>query len=299
MPRSRKPLVILAATLVVATLTACTSGAGASDQQDAAQRQTGAASVATPSVRSLKPATASVIRTPTVSIGGTALQNVASVRFGTQTVAVRTATATKVTVTAPAAVDYQPAKVDVTLLDKRGKTVASVAGGYRNVSAPGVASQMQYALAHWKNYNTAQYGDLNPLGGDCANFASQTLVARGWKMTDAWYNRDAAASWSPSWGYVPAFDDYLAQNASTLGLEKLSFGQADRAKVSLGDIGVFEWADDGYRDHIEVVDRITHVNGKILISFASHNDDYAFRDLDMTITKQHPGAGGHIWHLTR
>jgi len=245
------------------------------------------------------PATASVIRTPTVTISGRQLQSVASVRFGTQTVAVKKSTDSRVTVTAPAAADYQPATVGVTLLNKKGATVATVKGGYRYASASGVAAQMQYALAHWKDYNTSEYGDLNPVGGDCANFASQTLIARGWKMNDDWYNRDAGASWSPSWGYVPAFDDYMAANAKKLGLQKLSFSQADRAKVSLGDIGVFEWANDGYRDHVEIVDKITRVDGKIKISFASHNDDYAFRDLDETITKQHPGAGGHIWHLTR
>jgi IPT/TIG domain. len=297
MRRSQKSLVLVAAALVVSALSACTSTGAPAAQRSAVPAQAGQQQNA--AVRQVTPNTASVIATPTVTIRGTALASVTSVRFGTQVVPVKKATSTMVTVTAPAAMDYQPATVELTLLDKDGKTVAAVPNGYRNASAPGVASQMQYALAHWKSYNTSQYGDLNPLGGDCANFASQTLVARGWSMNADWYNHDAAASWSPSWGYVPAFDDYMAQNASKLGLEKLSFSQADRAKVALGDIGVFEWANDGYRDHIEIVDKITHVNGKILISFASHNDDYAFRDLDTTITKQHPGAGGHIWHLTR
>jgi len=281
------PLLAAVAALAVAALSGCSGGSPTVDRP------------AKPAVSNVSPATASVVQTRTVTIAGHDLQNVTAVRFGTQTAAVKKATDSRLTVSAPAAAAYQPAKVDVTLLNKKGAAVASKSDAYRYTAGGGIAAQMRYALAHWKDYNTSEYGDLNPVGGDCANFASQTLIARGWTMNDDWYNHDAAASWSPSWGYVPAFDDYFAANASKYGFQKLSFSQADRAKVSLGDIGVFEWANDGYRDHIEVVDKITHVNGTIKISFASHNDDYEYRDLDETITKQHPGAGGHIWHLTR
>jgi hypothetical protein len=237
-----------------------------------------------------------------VTVHGSGLNHVTKVRFGTgsasTTVAVTSASASKVVVQAPAAANYQPASVDVTLLDSKGGTVAHEASALDYVVTPGAGAQMQYALEYWQNYNTAVYGDLNPVGGDCANFVSQTLLARGWQMNDDWYNHDAAADWSPAWGYVPAMDDYFSANAGSLGLQQLGFDQASRADVALGDVAVFFWNGDTSADHTEVVDKIEKVNGQYKISLASHNDDFAFRDLDETITVAHPNSSGHFWHLT-
>lgn len=256
-----------------------------------------AASVS-PSVSSVSPARASVVGQK-VTITGTGLQDVGSVAFGSMSVHVISATPGKIVAQAPAAADYQPATVGLKLISRAGKTLAVKPRALEYTAPGGVAAQLEYALAHWQNYNTAEYGDLNPDGGDCANFVSQTLIARGWTMNDDWYNNDAGEDWSSAWGYVPDMDDYFADNAASLGLEKLGFSQADRAKVALGDIAVFDWDGDGTPDHVEIVDRITKVNGQYKIELASHNDDYAFRDLDETITTEHPGATGHFWHLTR
>ncbi|WP_243065047.1 amidase domain-containing protein [Humibacter sp. RRB41] len=251
-----------------------------------------------PAVAAVSPAQASVIGQH-VTITGTGLKDVKQVTFGTTKVPVTSASATKVVVAAPAAANYQPGTVDVALLDGTGATLASKPQALTYVVTAGVGAQMQYALAHWTNYNTAEYGDLNPVGGDCANFVSQTLIARGWTMTDQWYNHNAAADWGSPWGYVPSMDTYFADNAESLGLEKLTFSQEDRAKVGLGDVGIFFWGDDTEPDHTEVVDKIEKVDGQYKISLASHNNDVAFRDLDTTITTEHPGSTGHFWHLTR
>ncbi len=252
----------------------------------------------TPRVTSVTPERASVIG-QTVTINGTGLQGVKRVAFGSTSVRVTAAGPDKVVAHAPAAADYQQATVSLKLIGSGGKTVASKPRALEYTAVGGVGAQLQYALAHWNDYNTAQYGDLNPAGGDCANFVSQTLIARGWTMNDDWYNRDAGGEWSPAWGYVPAMDAYFADNADALGLQELSFSPADRAKVALGDVAVFDWDGDGSPDHVEVVDRITKVDGQYRIELASHNDDYDYRDLDETITTQHPGATGHFWHLTR
>ncbi|MEO7018517.1 MAG: amidase domain-containing protein, partial [Leifsonia sp.] len=100
--------------------------------------------------------------------------------------------------------------------------------GTTQAAAANTAMQLAYAMAHWNAYNTAEYGDLNPVGGDCANFVSQTLIARGWKMNSQWYNHHAAADWSPAWGYVPAMNSYFRVNAAQLGLTKYSFDQRDK-----------------------------------------------------------------------
>lgn len=251
-----------------------------------------------PVLSAVSPAQASVVGQQ-VTITGTGLADVTQVSFGTVTVPVTSANATTVVVAAPAASNYQPATVDVTLLGHDGAALAAKPQALQYVVSAGVGAQMQYALQHWNNYNTAEYGDLNPVGGDCANFVSQTLVARGWTMNDEWYNHNAAAQWGAPWGYVPAMDAYFADSADELGLEKLSFSQADRAKLALGDVGIFYWGDDTVEDHTEVVDKIELVNGQYKISLASHNDDFAYRDLDETITVTHPGSTGHFWHLTR
>jgi len=279
----------LAASVLV--LTGCTSPHG--QPTPAAQHQT----PTSPSVTAVSPAQASVVGQK-VTITGTDLQSVKKVAFGSTSVRVISATPGKIVAEAPAAADYQPATVSLKLISQAGKTLVSKPNALEYTAAGGVAAQLEYALAHWQNYNTAEYGDLNPDGGDCANFVSQTLIARGWTMNDDWYNHGAGDDWSPAWGYVPAMDDYFAENAASLGLEKLDFSQASRAKVALGDIAVFDWDADGSPDHVEVVDRITKVDGQYKIDLASHNDDYAYRDLDDTITTQHPGAIGHFWHLT-
>ncbi|HEU0256915.1 MAG TPA: amidase domain-containing protein [Microbacteriaceae bacterium] len=228
-----------------------------------------------------------------VTLTGTGLAAVTAVRFAAAEATIASTTATSVAVTIPAALDYQPATVPVTLVTPAGTFAA---GGYTYAALTPVGRQMAYALKYWKHYNTARYGSLNSVGGDCANFASQTLVARGWAMNDTWYNHDAAEHWTPAWGYVPAMDDYFLSHGAALGLERLAEDQRDR--VARGDLGVFDWENNGDRDHVEVVDRITRTDdGTIKVALASHNLDYAYRDLDETITKQHPGATMHFWHF--
>jgi hypothetical protein len=274
----------------------------------AATAPTSAASheTAKPAVVSVSPSIASVSQQRTVTITGRDLSQVKTVEFGSIPAKVRAVdsragdgggSAATIKVTAPPAADFQSGPVTITLKNAKGKVLAAKDDVYSYAAKTGVDKQLQYAMTYWQNYNTAQYGDLNSVGGDCANFVSQTLVARGWPMTDEWYNHDAAADWSPAWGYVPAMDEYFAQNAAQLGLQELSFDQRD--KVALGDVAIFDWDNDGSPDHTQIVTAIKKVNGVIKIEMASHNDDGPYRDLDELITQQHPGATGHFWHLTR
>lgn len=259
-------------------------------------------SVASPTstvLKAVRPAAESVTQDDTVRLQGVGLATVRSVQFGASVARVLARSATMLTVKAPPADDYQPQTVPVILKSATGAVVAREQNAFTYVALPGVSAQLSYALAHWDSYNTQQYGNLNADGGDCANFVSQTLVARGWAMNNDWYNNDAGQDASPAWAYVPAMDEYFTDNASALGLQRLSFDATDRSRVSLGDIGVFYWGNDTVPDHVEVVDKIAVIDGVTHIYFASHNDDYAYRDLDQTIDVEHPGSTGHIWHLTR
>lgn len=196
--------------------------------------------------------------------------------------------------TVPAAVRYEPATVSVEVFAGSDlvPTVAPLEYSYSSETA--VDRQMQYLFAHWDNYNTAQFGDLNPVGGDCVNFVSQSLLARGWTMTEDWYNYDAGSDWADAWGYVPSFDEWMSAHPET-GATLLGLDERDRVKV--GDLAVFDWDDDGSLDHIQVVSAVTVVDGVTKISMVGHNLDTDYRDLDETITVDHPGATGHFWSI--
>jgi hypothetical protein len=158
----------------------------------------------------------------------------------------------------------------------------------------GVDAQMQYALAHWDTYNEAEWGNLNPVGGDCANFVSQTLIHRGWTQNATWYNTGAAADWSPAWGYAPAMNSWFG-SGSAPAMTRLSLDQRDQVKV--GDIGMFDWNLNNTPDHVMLVSSVTKVDGVTKIAFVSHNLDGAYRDLDTVITTEHPGGTAWFWSL--
>jgi len=164
----------------------------------------------------------------------------------------------------------------------------------------GVAAQLAYAEAEWDDTDNPIYGNLDSVGGDCANFVSQTLIARGWKMDSQWYDY-GPNDWSAAWGYVPSLDDYLSANASNFGLEYLTASQ--RSQFAVGDIVVFSWEGtpnaNTDQDHVEMISQIDNNNGQITVKLASHNNYGLYRDLDEQITVEHPGATYHVWHLTQ
>jgi hypothetical protein len=175
-------------------------------------------------------------------------------------------------------------------------TTEMVTGSTQSAAANS-AKQLAYAMAHWNDYNTAEYGDLNSVGGDCANFVSQTLIARGWKMNSQWFNHDAGDQWSPAWGYVPAMDDYLRANAVQLGITQYPLDQRDKIKV--GDIVMFDWNNNNSLDHVMIVSAIVKTGTTIKIKMVGHNVDTDYRDLDRVITVDEPGAVGHFWALSK
>ncbi|OII12715.1 amidase domain-containing protein [Curtobacterium sp. MCBA15_008] len=158
-----------------------------------------------------------------------------------------------------------------------------------------VDRQLQYAMAHWKDYNLGEYGTMNPIGGDCANYVSQTLIARGWEQRSDWYNRAAGAEHTATWTYCPTMDPWLTANAAEFGLTRRSLDERDKVKV--GDIVFYDWNDNDSPDHTTIVSEVfTEPDGTVRIKSASHNQDGPYRDLDEMITVQHPG--GTAWFHT-
>jgi hypothetical protein len=246
----------------------------------------------------ITPASGSVTGGTPITITGTGLADVTDVTIGGVPAADVTVTGDgEVTAVAPAALHFQPADAAIVVSSGNEVLQQSAPLNYAYAVVTGVDAQMQYALKHWNDYNSDEWGNLNPVGGDCANFVSQTLIQRGWTQNDTWFNRNAAATiadWSPAWGYVPAMDAWLASDPS-LGLTKLTLDQRDQVKV--GDIGIFDWNLNEIPDHVMLVSRVEVVDGETKIAFVSHNLDGDYRDLDNVITVEHPGGNAWFWSI--
>jgi hypothetical protein len=73
---------------------------------------------------------------------------------------------------------------------------------------------------------------------------------------------------------------------------------SDRADVQLGDLVQFDWDDSGDRDHTGIVTRIERSDdGDVKVYFAGHTRDSDYRDVDVAITEEHPGASVYYWRL--
>jgi hypothetical protein len=153
------------------------------------------------------------------------------------------------------------------------------------------AAQVDYLLTYATDYNVGQWGDYNPYGGDCANFASQGLIARGIPMDSTWLSRGPHRA-STAWTLSTAMDAWMKNK----GWDRLEMSQLDQ--LSLGDVGVFDWNANGNAEHIMTVSRIAVADdGSRLIYFASHNDDGPYRLLDQVMTEQHPGAAAWFYSV--
>ncbi|MGW9112549.1 amidase domain-containing protein [Microbacterium sp. NPDC055683] len=268
------------------------AGDGASD--DGASDGQAASADPTPHVDALSATEGSLVAGETVTISGARLGGVTRVAFGDVDAQIARVADDGVDVVVPTAVDYVAGDVPVTV-EADGAALAETSDlVYTYAAQSGVDAQLAYALAHWDDYNVAEFGDLNSIGGDCMNFASQTLLARGWTQNDEWYN-DGTTS-SEAWRYVPTFQTWMTENAATIGATELSLDERDQVEV--GDLVVFDWDVSGVPDHIQVVsDVVRNADGSTSILMVGHNEDSDYRDLDEALTVDHPGGTAVFWSL--
>lgn len=147
---------------------------------------------------------------------------------------------------------------------------------------PGINAQLAYADSHWQTRVNPTY--LYIPSNDCANFASQTLVARGFEQTTEWNQKDQV----PTHSFVSAtaLKKYLL---GMPGVKELTDGQRD--EVKLGDLVMFDWNRSGDTDHVGVVDFIQkQADGTMRIYFAQHTLHRQFRSVDWAIQVYHPNA---------
>lgn len=180
------------------------------------------------------------------------------------------------------------AAVQQSAADFRAQLAASTAATNTQPSGGDVAAQLSYLDTYALSYNSAVWGDLNPYGGDCVNFTSQGLLARGWTMDGAWFSDGDPLAASAAWVNSPDLADYF----DALGLPYATSADLDRVRA--GDVGVFTWDGDGF-DHVMTVSKVEYTPDGPKISFVSHNDDGRERDLTETVTVQHPGADYRIY----
>jgi hypothetical protein len=227
-------------------------------------------------------------------IAGRGLETIDEIRVGATIVTDLVASDRSVTFVMPRAERFVAGAVPVQAL-AGGQIVAADSDlNYTYEVRTGVDRQMEYAFRYWSDYNLAEFGTFNPVGGDCVNFVSQTLLARGWEMTSSWHNYNAGAQWTGPWIHVPSFDTWLRNNPQ-YGAVQLNFDQRDQVKI--GDLVVFDWNVNNSLDHIQVVSAIDEVDGRLEIKMVGHNKDTDFRDLDDTVSVDHPGASGYFWSL--
>ena len=249
-------------------------------------------------VDAISPAAGSLVSGGVVTISGENLDDVTRVTFdGVGATDVTVVSDTEVTAVVPVAAEYVPAvqRVDVYAGNDLVESDAPVT--YSRESLTPVDAQLQYAFAHWstETYNLATYGEFNSVGGDCMNFVSQTLIARGIPMTAGW-SFTSPTKYSGSWIYTPSFENYLLASPE-LGFTRLTAEQRDQAEV--GDIVVFDWNSNDSADHIQIISDIRVVDGKQQILMVGHNLDSNWRDFDTTITVDHPGALAWFWKVPK
>lgn len=274
----RQALVALGAIAVGGGLAACSGTTGSSSVT---------ASTAAPAVRRATPAVASVRGGTRLELRGSGLASVSAVRIAGSEIAVTSSTADRVVLSAPGSTDFASGAVEATLL-AGASAVASTRITYGPVD--GIDEQLQYLLTYWKRYNP----DYEPLGTtDCVDFASQSLLARGWRQQGSWTHAAAVAESGGAWISSTLFRDFMTAHPE-LGT---ALTDDQRAKVRLGDVVQFDWDGTGDRDHTGVVTRITRDGEAIRIGFAGHTTDSDYRDVDDAITKDHPGGTAYYWSL--
>ena len=143
------------------------------------------------------------------------------------------------------------------------------------------------------SYNSAVWGDYNDFGGDCTNFASQGLIARGWKVDDTWYSDGGMWTASDAWIGTVQMSEYF----DALGLTYATQDDLDRVRV--GDIGLFHWGElDTTMDHTMTVSKVEYVpGGAPKVYLISHNEDGEYRELETVLNVEHTDSTVWIYHI--
>jgi hypothetical protein len=183
-------------------------------------------------------------------------------------------TATFLLGTAP---DFQPGAVSISLLSDDG-TVVPTPVTFTYTSVGGRDAEMAYAFTHWNLTSSKRFGYITD--NDCANFTSQSLLARGWKQSSQWFDSGAAVKSklpiaSSTWVSSTAMSNWLHKRPDLA--VHLGYNQAERDQVVVGDIVQFNWdskKNPGVWQHTAVVSQVvTMPNGHHDIYYVAHTNN--------------------------
>ena len=256
-----------------------------------------------------------------VTVDGEQLDQVAQVAVGGVAAPIVAATPEQLTFQVPAVADTALGDVAVAFTDAAGAPIAVAAPGTATVagaaapaslaaqlteideaaehapatsltltytSNPAIDAQLGYVLTYWSSYNTAQYTVLS--GVDCANFTSQSLVARGWAMDAGWYYDQATGAMSPSWASSTAMRDWLYTRPDLA----TPLDDSQRGLVKVGDIAQFDWDGSGDRDHTAVVTRVERTANGTAVWVGSHTKDIDYWNVDEALAS----GGGSVTYFS-
>ena len=128
---------------------------------------------------------------------------------------------------------------------------ADAAGTYNSTNA------INYAYKYWNSYNPS-YRNYNSVGGDCANFVSQCLLAGGLKTDKTWYNG------STSWINCAKQRSYLINQGYQV------FNNAKASDCKIGDI-VYYYKGSSIA-HTAIVTKVSGGNVYVTAHNKNHKD---------------------------
>lgn len=168
----------------------------------------------------------------------------------------------------PNAIDYQPKTAAITLTAKSDARPRATGLTFEYKVADRVDREMAYAFQNWNAYSNRTFGYLS--GNDCANFASQTLLARGWKRSAQWFNF-GPGDWSGTWVSSTALSTWLKHRPDLA--TKLTYAQRDA--VTVGDVVQFRWPGHSKSytswEHTGIVSKVVVLpNGRHDIYYVAH-----------------------------
>lgn len=153
-----------------------------------------------------------------------------------------------------------------------------------------------YAYRHAKNYNS-NYFSWKPWGVDCANFASQCLVAGGLPQNEEWkyfYNaKDKMSSGTPAWRGARELYNYLLADAARATKVPIQY-LIDTYQGKAGAWCALRWGDlifvnrnkSGSKKHAIVIshgyqDTNSHYNGTPKYKISAHTTDWEDEDFEI------------------
>ncbi|MFF2493684.1 amidase domain-containing protein [Agromyces sp. NPDC058064] len=155
-----------------------------------------------------------------------------------------------------------------------------------------VLRQLEYVREHWDADESERYGVLGD--DDCVNFASQSLIERGWLPDDEWWYSEDGDPYaaSPAWRSSTIFSEYLAAHPE----RATALADAQRAQVKPGDIVQFDWDASGDRDHTAIVTAVIEdEDGNVDVFYGGHTD--ATWDRSVDDHPRHPETQVHYWSV--